>query len=535
MTGKEEAKLALSFGSGWAKTSAIQVAIGLMLVFLALFAGIFGYFILAGATQTQSRFEERSAAAAQVVATNAYWIAEVAHQTLRRVDAVLGPAMTGSESKLLPVLEGLPSVAELYVIDAAANTIYATVPGAKNVSVADREYFTALHDGAAFYTSPLIVSRLTGDRIFVFSKRVERSGTFAGAIIVSFSETLLKELWHTLNLEEGSTVSLVRDDGQLIARFPPPEGPVDLSELPLFTEYLPASDVGTYTSASSPLDGVSRVVSYRKVAESPIIALASIASGPGWASFYRGIATVLLIASPIVLGLVLGCWWIVKLLARDAARARELQASVELNTMLFREIHHRVKNNLQSVQALVRMQHDIPENAKRDLQSRFAAMAAMHEHIYQHDRYNDIDAHDFIPAVVDQVRAAYGSTAELHYGVDHLAVDRDHATPLALLLSELVTNAFKYAFPDGRAGSITIGLQQLQHGHAKLSVRDDGIGMDIDETSKSMGMRLIKGVVAQMGGEFQFRNENGVVFEAEVALSVNGRIIKEARSAPSES
>lgn len=495
-----------------------------MLAFLALFAGIFGYFILAGVAQTQSRFEDRSAAAAQVVATNAYWIAEVADQTLRRVDAVLGPAMTGSETKLLPVLEGLPSVTELYVVDAAANTIYATVPGAENVSVADREYFTALRDGAEFYTSSLIVSRLTGDRIFVFSKRIERSGAFAGAVMVSFSDSVLKELWQTLNLEEGSTVSLVRDDGHLIARFPPPEGPIDLSGSPLFTEHLPDSDTGTFTSANSPVDGVGRVVSYRKVTDAPIIALASIASGPGWANFYRSIAIVLLIASPIVVGLLLGCWWIVKLLVRDAARAQELQASVELNTMLFREIHHRVKNNLQSVQSLVRMQQDIPENARRDLQSRFAAMAAMHEHIYKHDRYNDIDAHDFIPAVVDQVRAAYGSMTELRYSVEHLAVDRDHATPLALLLSELVTNAFKYAFPDGRAGCITIGLQQLQHGHAKLTVRDDGIGMPIEGTANGMGMRLIKGVVAQMGGEFQFRNEIGLVFEADVALSVNVRI-----------
>ena len=528
---RREAMLALSFRGGWGKTSAIQVAIGLMLVFLALFVGIFAYFIVGGVRQTQLRFEERSAAAAQVVATNAYWIAEVADQTLRRVDAVLGPAMIGSEADLLPVLEGLPSVTEVYVIDAAANTIFATVPGASDVSVADREYFTALRDGAAFYTSPLIVSRLTGDRIFVFSKRVERSGKFAGAIMVSFSGALLEELWNTLDLDEGSTVSLVRDDGQLVARFPPPDGPVDLSELPLFTEYLPARDVGTYTSASSPVDGVGRVVSYRKVAETPIIALASIASGPGWASFTGAIVTVLFIASPIVMGLVLGCWWIVKLLHRDARRTKDLQASVELNTMLFREIHHRVKNNLQSVQALVRMQ-DIPENAKRDLQSRFAAMAAMHEHIYQHDRYNDIDAHDFIPPVVDQVKAAYGSLAELRYEVDHLAVDRDHATPLALLLSELVTNAFKYAFPEGRDGSITIGLQKLENGHAKLTVRDDGVGMDIDDTSKSMGMRLIKGVVAQMGGEFQFRNENGVVFEADVALSTKDRASKEASAVP---
>lgn len=507
---------------GAGKISAIQVVIGLALVFLMLFVSIFGYFINVGINQTQQRFEERSAAGAQVVATNAYWITEVANQTLRRVDVALGPNMLATAADFEGVLEDLPSITEVYVIDAEANTIYATVPGAAQVSVADREYFTALRDGAFFYTSPMIVSRLTGDRIFVFSKRVERDGAFAGAIMVSFSGKLLEDLFDTLDLEAGSTVSLVRDDGQLVARFPPADAPTDLSNLPLFTEYLPAKDYGTYSSASSPVDGIARVVSYRKVADTHLIALASIASGPGWAAFYGAILTVLFITSPIILGLILGCWWIIRLLARDALQARELQAAAELNTMLFREIHHRVKNNLQSVAALVRLQ-DIPDVAKRDLQARFAAMAAMHEHIYKHDRYHDIDAQDFVPAVVDQVKVAYGSTAELQYDVEHLAVDRDHATPLALLLSELVTNAFKYAFPDDTGGIVTVSLKGLPDGTAKLTVQDNGIGMDVDADRPSMGMRLIKGVVGQMGGTYAFRTSGGLVFEAQLSLSSQQR------------
>lgn len=506
----------------WSGISAIPAAIGLMFVVLALFAAIFGYFLVIGVRQTEQRFQERSAAAAQVVATNAFWISEVAQQTLRRVDAALGDTMSGSPEELRPALEGLPSVTEVYIIDANANTIYATVPGADAISVADREYFTALRDGARFYVSPLMVSRLTGDRIFVFSKRVERQREFAGAIMVSFSESLLEDLWNTLDLEPGSTVSLIRDDGQLVARYPPTEGPVDLSDLPLFTEYLPANDVGTYASASSPVDGVARVVSYRRVPGTSLVALASVSTREAWASFNAAVWTVLLIVSPIVLGLILGCAWIVRLLKRDARQAQELKASVETNTMLFREIHHRVKNNLQSVQSLVRMQ-DLPQAAKLDLQSRFAAMAAMHEHIYQHDRYHDIDAHDFVPAVIDQVAAAYGSSAEVRYEIDHVAVDRDHATPLALLLSELVTNAFKYAFPDGRHGTITVTLRQAD-GRSKLTVRDDGVGMnEADLPSTSMGLRLIKGVVAQMDGTYSFRTDNGTVFEAEIALSAEAR------------
>ncbi len=500
--------------------SAIPAAIGLMLVFLAVFAAIFGYFLAIGIKQTEERLTERSSAAAQVVSSNAFWVAEVAQQTLRRVDAALGPSMSGSD--LGPVLEGLPSLTEVYIIDAEAKTIYATVPGASSVSVADRDYFIAVKDGAPFYTSPLLVSRLTGDRIFVFSKRVERHGEFAGAIMVSFPESLLEDLWRNLDFEETSTISLVRDDGQLMARFPPTDASTDLSKLALFTDYLPKADTGTYTSARSPVDGVARVVSYRRVPGTNIIALASVGSSEAWANFNGAVVAVFIIVSPILLGLVLGCAWIVRLLYRDAAQARALQASLEANTMLFREIHHRVKNNLQSVQSLVRMQ-DLPQAAKLDLQSRFAAMAAMHEHIYKHDRYEDIDAHDFIPAVVDGVMTAYGSDAVVDYAVDHIPVDRDHATPLALLLSELVTNACKYAFADG-GGSITVGLRQGENGRAHLTVRDTGGGIESDRiASGSMGMRLIKGVVAQMDGTHTFRNEGGTVFEADVALSTGVR------------
>lgn len=522
MTGSGEADLEKT-GNARRTVAAIPAAIGLMLVFLAVFAAIFGYFLAVGVRQTEERLVERSNAAAQVVSSNAFWISEVGQQTLRRVDAALGPTMSGDVEDLAPVLEGLPAVTEVYIIDAAANTIYSTVAGAASVQVADREYFKAVRDGAPFYTSELLVSRLTGERIFVFSKRVERNGVFAGAIMVSFPETLLRDLWGNLDFEDTSTISLVRGDGRLMARFPPSEGPMDLSQLPLFTQYLPASDTGTYTSASSPIDGVARVVSYRRVPGTDIIALASVASSQVWRNFNNAIVAVILIVSPIVIGLVLGCAWIVRLLYRDAAQARALQASLEANTMLFREIHHRVKNNLQSVQSLVRMQ-DLPQAAKLDLQSRFAAMAAMHEHIYQHDRYQDIDAHDFIPAVVGQVLAAYGADAAVSYEVEHIPVDRDHATPLALLLSELVTNACKYAFEGDEPGTILVALKPGENGRALLTVRDNGRGIDDDRiAASSMGMRLIRGVVAQMNGTHTFRSDGGTVFEADIALSTGSR------------
>jgi two-component sensor histidine kinase len=118
---------------------------------------------------------------------------------------------------------------------------------------------------------------------------------------------------------------------------------------------------------------------------------------------------------------------------------------------------------------------------------------------------------------------AYGSDAVVDYALEHIPVDRDHATPLALLLSELVTNACKYAFPDG-GGSISIGLREGRNGRAELTVRDSGGGIEAErDAGGSMGMRLIKGVVAQMDGTHRFRNDGGTVFEADIALSTRVR------------
>jgi two-component sensor histidine kinase len=517
-----EARLAEGTEVRSREVRAASVAIAFVTLCIAVFAGIFAYFVFQAIGQTRMRLEERSQAAAQVVATNAGWVAQVANQTLRRIDAVLGPSLTSDRSILQAAVEGLPDDIDVYIIDAEARTLFATVPGAEAVSVADREYYIALREGAAFYTSGLLVSRLTGENIFVFSKRITRNGEFAGAIMVSFGDALMQSFWSYLDLDAGSAVSLVRRDGMLMARYPSVSEALDLSDHPLITQHLVQAEAGTYFSEASPVDGISRVVSYRTVPGTEILALASIATNQTWDSLRTAIITVMIIAAPILLGLIGGGIWINRLMRRDARRRAELEAANETNVMLFREIHHRVKNNLQSVQSLVRMQ-DMPASAKIDLQSRLSAMAAMHEHIYRHDRYEDIDAHDLVQVVVDEVAHAYGTDVTISYDLDHVPVDRDHATPLSLLLSELVTNALKYAFADGRAGTISVTLRDRGGGRCQLVVADNGVGMGpVPDVPTSMGLRLVRGVVAQMGGDYAFTTDNGTKFEADLALAVSG-------------
>src|SRR4029079_13290744 len=116
----------------------------------------------------------------------------------------------------------------------------------------------------------------------------------------------------------------------------------------------------------------------RTVPGTSLIALASVGVQSAYAPFWKLAQLTLLLGLPVALALAGGAVWIVRLLMRDERRKAELEHTLEINKLLFRDTHHRVKNNLQSVQSLVTMQN-IPKEAKVDLQGRIAAMTAVHE------------------------------------------------------------------------------------------------------------------------------------------------------------
>jgi two-component sensor histidine kinase len=507
------------------RSGAAFAALALLCAFLAIFAVLVGYILYRTHADTADRVRDRAESAARIVANSAGWIGELAQQTLLRIDLSLGDDLPVANADRIEDLSdavgALPRGVDVFVVDAEGRTLFATVAGTDSVSVADREYFTSLRDGAAFHTSSMMVSRLTGEQVFAFSRRLDRDNRFAGAAIVSYSASILAELWLSLDLDRASVISLIRADGMLMARYPITDGEFDLSDGPLFTHYLPSEPAGTFM-AESPIDSTARTVSYRAIPGTNIVALAAVSSA-AWSDFWRQAVLLVLLVLPVGTGLAVASIVIMRLLNRDRRRQDELEAAIETNTLLFREIHHRVKNNLQSVQSLVRMQ-DIPQQAKLDLQSRFAAMAAMHEHIYKHDEYLDIVAADYVPAIVQPIIATYGDKADMSFDIDPILIDRDHATPLALLLSELVTNALKYAFPENVRGRITISLKKTgTGGRGRLIVSDDGIGLPQELHDGSMGMRLIAGIVAQLNGTYAFSSDNGTHFSADIWLSQAAR------------
>lgn len=515
-------------------TFTLRAVAGLVVLLFLLFLVVLTMSILRERRDAETRAADRALSASQVMATNARWIAELSRQALGRIDEALGQDIEQSApaaaTLISDAVEDLPGNVKAYVVAANGKTLFSTDPNVKPIDVRDRDYFAALEKGDFWYFSPLLVSRLDGAQIFVVSKRLMRDGKFAGAAIISFDVILLRDTWESLGLDDRSTVSLIRSDGELVARYPLADGPIDLSEYVLFTDYLPKNDFGTYP-ALSPADGVARIVAYRRVPGTPFIALASVSTANAFALFWRNTMITLMFALPTAIALLGAIVWILRLLRSDLQRRKQLSEALELNRILVKDTHHRVKNNLQAIMSMVRM-HTLPDSLKTDLQSRIAAMSLVHEHLYRLDQFAEVDAASLIPGIVEPLLQGFPHPVTVEYDIEPLILDRDHATPLALLASEVVTNALKYAFPERRKGHIRIALTRLPDGDVRFTVSDDGVGFDPAQPSTGLGSRLIRAMVMQLGGTSQYSFDHGTTFEVKIPSKAFQPVSGSSRALP---
>lgn len=466
--------------------------------------------------------EDRVVTSTHIVATHATWVYELGVQATRRIaDAIKephDPGYGGTVRDISDAVQGLPGSVEAYVVDAEGHTLYSTDPNVKPIDITDREYFIALKEGQSEYVSQLLISRLNNDRIFVFSRRLERAGVFAGAVTVSLSGDIMKPIWESVQLGGSFSVSFIRNDGLLVARYPKPDRELDMGNHPLFTQYLKISDEGTYLSEASPLDGVRRLVGYRKVAGTPFIAVAAADYGLLMRPFWRDMAVLATVTILACLGSLAAAWRTRQLLRVQDHQSAALHAALENNEFLLREVHHRVKNNLQSVMSLIRL-HMKGNEKSEALGNRIKAMVAVHEQIYQRDSYSQLDAAELVETVARNVVAAHGADVQVEFDLAPTMVSNDRATSLALLINELVTNSLKYAFVDSEKGKLTLILQApTGDGLCNLEVIDNGRGFDPATLSKGTGTRLIEGSIRQLDGSFNLDGSAGTRFTARIRL-----------------
>jgi two-component sensor histidine kinase len=196
---------------------------------------------------------------------------------------------------------------------------------------------------------------------------------------------------------------------------------------------------------------------------------------------------------------------------------------------LLKEIHHRVKNNLQVVMSLLNSQADCLQDkealtAIQESQHRVQAMALIHQKLYQTQGIARIPMHDYIEEVVAYLSASYYLHQQVRFclEVEPIELDVTQAVPLGLIINEAITNACKYAFPGGRPGTVSLSLRRVTEYMVALSIADDGVGLPegFDSgQSRSLGMTLLHGFSAQLGGELTITGRRGLsiqlLFEEE--------------------
>jgi PAS domain S-box-containing protein len=202
--------------------------------------------------------------------------------------------------------------------------------------------------------------------------------------------------------------------------------------------------------------------------------------------------------------------------ARDITERKQteefLRSSLKEKEVLLREIHHRVKNNLQVITSLLSLQAEYLTDEPmtrimRESQHRVRSMALVHEKIYQSHNLAEVDFGDYTRELVSQLFRSYGARQDLirmNIRTDSVSLGVDRAIPCGIILNELVTNSLKYAFPDGRSGNIDIELRSVSAGLIRLIVRDDGVGFPKDfdmQKTNSLGLTLVHMLVDQVRGE----------------------------------
>jgi PAS domain S-box-containing protein len=235
-----------------------------------------------------------------------------------------------------------------------------------------------------------------------------------------------------------------------------------------------------------------------------------------------------IVASPLVdeqgasQGLMLGMRDIT-----DRKNADEkIASSLREKEVLLKEIHHRVKNNLQVICSLLSLQSSyLTDAGTRELfaesQNRVRSMALIHEKLYQSDDFVAIDFAEYINGLAGYLYRSYATNPDhvrLIVDVVGTTLGMDAAVPCGLIINELLSNALKYAFPGDEQGTITIRLGTLPNGRHLLTVADDGVGIPADfdvRNTDSLGLQLVTTLTRQIDGELSVRSGGGTEFSIQ--------------------
>jgi two-component sensor histidine kinase len=257
-------------------------------------------------------------------------------------------------------------------------------------------------------------------------------------------------------------------------------------------------------------------------------ALVAAAAAVAWLAGVRTSisAPVALVATGVAIGHVLAVVRIRPGGSRPAAAppetTHELRTALAAKTLLLQEIHHRVKNQLAMMSSLLNIKAEATTSrAVRDAllacRQRLESVALVHEHLHRGEHLDRVQFASYGEELVADLRAALldeMTPIRIETAFDPIELAMEQAVPCALIVNELVTNALKHAFPNGRRGTICLSLREAMPGMLELTVADDGVGLPRDALasppgSGSLGLRIVSLLTQQLGGAVQQRRGSG--------------------------
>jgi two-component sensor histidine kinase/DNA-binding response OmpR family regulator len=203
----------------------------------------------------------------------------------------------------------------------------------------------------------------------------------------------------------------------------------------------------------------------------------------------------------------------------------QIQAALREKEALLRELFHRVKNNLQVVSSLLNLQSESLTDEQaiemfRESRHRIHSMALIHERLYLAKDLTRINIEQYVHDLASELFFAYGVSAErvrldVDINTDGSVIDIEKAVPAGLIINELLTNALKYAFPNGRAGKLLVRIEPVPGDMLKLTVADDGVGLpagvDVNDPA-TLGLQLVSTLAEQLRGSLEARPQPGAAF-----------------------
>lgn len=460
----------------------------------------------------------------------------------------------GCAARLAELAQKFPEYPQLAVTDSSGTVICASSEQGLGATIAGKPYFEQARERAAFTVAAYVLNPGDSTPVVVGSQPLfDAGGAFGGMLLGTINFSLVPDLMRDNRIPSGSRFYILDENGRVLgASHVWPSSFHD----PSFVPRMLAGTLSEFDEVGD--DRTRRIYVASKIQSGNLTAVLGVPM-QGLVSLARQdlIASVL---GPIAIWvLAVSVIWIatdrlitrplrrltrtaraysfgdltarpveegpgeIRALARTfsdmasriAAREKDLQDAIVKRDGMLREIHHRVKNNLQIVTSLLNLQErQISEESKpsfRDMQMRVRSLALVHRYMYESDELGTVNLGAFLKELANSLQLAYGvpdHNVTIEVSAEEVWDIADRAIPLALLMTEAISNALRHAFPEGREGHIRVELRAVGERGVRFSADDNGVGMP-EAARGNLGITLIKAFGRQINGDVTFGGPPG--------------------------